>query len=66
MVKMINKHYNMTYISKKQKLMNKLIRNSTVEFLIFTSLNGEDSIEVKTFEDSICRKFRHTKRGNND
>ncbi len=29
--------------------MQKLIRNSTAEFLIFTSQNGEDSIEVKVY-----------------
>ena len=33
--------------------MQKLIRNSTVEFLIFTSQNGEDSIEVKVFNESV-------------
>ena len=27
--------------------MKKLIRNSTAEFLIFTSQSGEDSIEVR-------------------
>ena len=55
--------------------MDKQIRNSTAEFLIFTSQNKEDSIEVKVFEESVwltqnmiaqlfeksvCRKFRHT------
>ncbi|MDX9742740.1 MAG: RhuM family protein, partial [Arcobacteraceae bacterium] len=33
--------------------MDKLIRNSTTEFLIFTSQNGQDSIEVKVFEESV-------------
>lgn len=33
--------------------MDKLIRNSTAEFLIFTSQNKEDSIEVKIFEESV-------------
>jgi hypothetical protein len=33
--------------------MDKLIRNSTAEFLIFTSQSGEDSIEVKVFEESV-------------
>ena len=33
--------------------MDKLIRNSTVEFLIFTSQNAEDSIEVKVFDESV-------------
>jgi hypothetical protein len=33
--------------------MDKLIRNSTAEFLIFTSQNAEDSIEVKVFEESV-------------
>ena len=33
--------------------MNKLIRNSTAEFLIFTSQSGEDSIEVKVFDESV-------------
>lgn len=33
--------------------MDKLIRNSTAEFLIFTSASGEDSIEVKVFEESV-------------
>jgi hypothetical protein len=33
--------------------MDKLIRNSTTEFLIFTSQNGENSIEVKVFEESV-------------
>ena len=33
--------------------MDKLIRNSTAEFLIFTSQNGEDSIEVKVFDESV-------------
>ncbi len=33
--------------------MNKLIRNSTAEFLIFTTINGEDSIEVKVFDESV-------------
>jgi len=33
--------------------MQKLIRNSTAEFLIFTSQNGEDSIEVKVFNESV-------------
>lgn len=29
------------------------IRNSTAEFLIFTSQNGEDSIEVRIFDESV-------------
>ncbi len=33
--------------------MDKLIRNSTTEFLIFTTINGEDSIEVKVFDESV-------------
>jgi len=33
--------------------MDKLIRNSTAEFLIFTSQSGEDSIEVKVFNESV-------------
>lgn len=33
--------------------MDKLIRNSTAEFLIFTSSSGEDSIEVKVFDESV-------------
>lgn len=33
--------------------MDKLIRNSTAEFLIFTSQNKEDSIEVKVSEESV-------------
>ena len=33
--------------------MDKLIRNSTAEFLIFTSQSGENSIEVKVFEESV-------------
>ena len=33
--------------------MDKQIRNSTAEFLIFTSQNKEDSIEVKVFEESV-------------
>jgi len=33
--------------------MDKLIRNSTVEFLIFTSSAKEESIEVKVFEESV-------------
>ena len=33
--------------------MDKLIRNSTAEFLIFTSQNSEESIEVKVFEESV-------------
>ena len=33
--------------------MDKLIRNSTAEFLIFTSQSGEDSIKVKVFEESV-------------
>lgn len=31
----------------------KLIRNSTVEFLIFTSAAGEDSIEVRYEDETI-------------
>jgi len=33
--------------------VDKLIRNSTAEFLIFTSQSGEDSIEVKVFDESV-------------
>jgi len=33
--------------------MDKLIRNSTVEFLIFTSQSGEDSIEVKVADETV-------------
>jgi hypothetical protein len=33
--------------------MDKLIRNSTAEFLIFTSSVGENSIEVKVFDESV-------------
>jgi len=33
--------------------MYKLIRNSTAEFLIFTSANGDDSIEVTVFDESV-------------
>ena len=33
--------------------MDKLIRNSTAEFLIFTSQSGEDSIEVKVFDETV-------------
>jgi len=33
--------------------MDKLIRNSTAEFLIFTSQSGENSIEVQVFEESV-------------
>ncbi len=33
--------------------MTKQIRNSTAEFLIFTSQSGEDSIEVKVIDESI-------------
>ncbi|MDN5102987.1 virulence RhuM family protein [Aliarcobacter butzleri] len=33
--------------------MDKLIRNSTAEFLIFTSQNDENSIEVKVFEETV-------------
>ena len=33
--------------------MDKLIRNSTAEFLIFTSHSGENSIEVKVFDESV-------------
>ena len=33
--------------------MDKLIRNSTAEFLIFTSQNAEESIEVKVFDESV-------------
>ena len=33
--------------------MDKLIRNSTAEFLIFTSQSVENSIEVKVFEESV-------------
>jgi len=34
-------------------MQNKLIRNSTAEFLIFTSQSGEDSIEVKVYDESV-------------
>jgi len=34
--------------------MKKQIRNSTAEFLIFTSQAGENS------ENAVCREFRHT------
>ena len=30
-----------------------LIRNSTAEFLIFTSQAGEDSIEVRVFDENV-------------
>ena len=33
--------------------MDKLIRNSTAEFLIFTTASAEDSIEVKVFDESV-------------
>jgi len=33
--------------------MDKLIRNTTAEFLIFTSQSGENSIEVKVFDESV-------------
>lgn len=33
--------------------MDKHIRNSTAEFLIFTSQSGEESIEVKVFDESV-------------
>ena len=33
--------------------MDKFIRNSTAEFLIFTSQSAENSIEVKVFEESV-------------
>jgi len=33
--------------------MNKLIRNSTAEFLIFTSQAGQDSIEVRVEEETV-------------
>lgn len=33
--------------------MDKFIRNSTVEFLIFTSQSGEDSIEVKVADETV-------------
>ena len=33
--------------------MDKQIRNSTAEFLIFTSQNKEDSIEVKVFDETV-------------
>jgi len=32
---------------------NKLIRNSTTEFLIFTSNNGKDSIEARYEDETI-------------
>jgi hypothetical protein len=49
-------------------MQNKLIRNSTAEFLIFTSQSGKDSIEVNIFEEQkldekvVCQDFRHTDR----
>ena len=33
--------------------MDKQIRNSTAEFLIFTSQNKEDSIEVEVFDETV-------------
>ena len=33
--------------------MDKRIKNSTTEFLIGTSANGKNSIEVKVFEESV-------------
>ena len=36
-----------------ETIMDKLIRNSTAEFLIFTSQSGEESIEVKVFDESV-------------
>jgi hypothetical protein len=33
--------------------MDKLIRNSTAEFLIFTSQGNDDSIEVKVYDESV-------------
>lgn len=33
--------------------MDKLIRNSTAEFLMFTSDSGQDSIEVKVYDESV-------------
>lgn len=33
--------------------MNKLIRNSTAEFLMFTSSAGEESIEVKVEDETV-------------
>lgn len=33
--------------------MKKLIRNSTAEFLIFTSQAGEDSIEVRVEDETV-------------
>lgn len=33
--------------------MDKQIRNSTAEFLIFTSQNKEDSIEIKVFDETV-------------
>ena len=33
--------------------MDKFIRNSTAEFLIFTSQNNESNIEVKVFKESV-------------
>jgi hypothetical protein len=40
---------------QRSKAMNKNlnIRNSTAEFLIFTSQNGEESIEVRVFDESV-------------
>jgi len=37
-------------------MQNKLIRNSTAQFLIFTSQSGEGSIEIQV----VCRDFQHT------
>jgi len=44
--------------------MDKLIRNSTAEFLIFSSQSGEVNIfkEQKFNEKVVCRDFRHTKK----
>jgi len=40
--------------------MDKLIRNGAAEFLIFTSQRGENSIEVKVFENSVSSILEHT------
>lgn len=33
---------------------NLIIRNSTAEFLIFTTANGQDTIEVKIEDETVC------------
>ncbi|MCB4761956.1 MAG: hypothetical protein LGB05_06705 [Sulfurovum sp.] len=41
--------------------MDKLIRNSTAEFLIFTSQSGKESIGVKVFDESVWLTQKYTK-----